>query len=137
MSHDKYASIITILHNMEGLSTMTPTLVIGKIVAFEMSRKMGREASSSSKQSIALTCDEHKKMKKKGKQVETGSSEDDDDNQDEASTSSFDDEEGMQIIAGVKKMISKIRSKAVPIKIEDMMFTDQIRTQMKGLFLLR
>ena len=109
-----------------------------------MSRKMGRETSSSSKQSIALTCDEHKKMKKMGKQVETGSSEDededeedDDDNQDEASTSSFDDEEGMQIIAGVKKMISKIRSKAMPIIIEDMMFTDQRRTQMKGLFLLR
>ena len=36
----KYASIITILHNMEELSTMTPAIVIGKIVAFEMSRKM-------------------------------------------------------------------------------------------------
>jgi hypothetical protein len=43
---------------------MTPVLVIGKIVAFEMSHKMGQEASSSSKQSIALSCDEHKKMKK-------------------------------------------------------------------------
>ena len=30
----KYASIITILHNMEDLSTMTPAIVIGKIVAF-------------------------------------------------------------------------------------------------------
>ena len=37
----KYASIITILHNMEDLSTMTLAIVIGKIVAFEMSRKMG------------------------------------------------------------------------------------------------
>ena len=36
----KYASIITILHNMEDLSTMTLGIVIGKIVAFEMSRKM-------------------------------------------------------------------------------------------------
>jgi hypothetical protein len=35
-------SIITILHNMEDLSTMTPTIVIGKTAAFEMSRKMGR-----------------------------------------------------------------------------------------------
>ena len=33
----KYSSIITILHNMEDLSTMTPAIVIGKIVAFEMS----------------------------------------------------------------------------------------------------
>ena len=35
----KYASIITILHNMEDLSNMTPGIVIGKLVAFEMSRK--------------------------------------------------------------------------------------------------
>jgi hypothetical protein len=33
----KYGSIITILHNLEDLSKMTPALVIGKIVAFEMS----------------------------------------------------------------------------------------------------
>jgi hypothetical protein len=33
----KYGSIITILHNMEDLSQMTPTIVIGKIAAFEMS----------------------------------------------------------------------------------------------------
>jgi hypothetical protein len=32
-----YGSIITILHNMEDLSIMTPTIVIGKIAAFEMS----------------------------------------------------------------------------------------------------
>ena len=31
----KYTSIITILHNMEDLSTMTLAIVIGKIVAFE------------------------------------------------------------------------------------------------------
>jgi hypothetical protein len=35
-----YGSIITILHNMEDLSTMTPTIVIGKIATFEMSQKM-------------------------------------------------------------------------------------------------
>jgi hypothetical protein len=32
----KYASIITILHNMEDLRNMTLAMVIGKIVAFEM-----------------------------------------------------------------------------------------------------
>jgi hypothetical protein len=37
----KYGSIIAILHNMEDLSQMTPTIVIGKIVAFEMSQKIG------------------------------------------------------------------------------------------------
>jgi DNA replication protein DnaC len=42
LAQQRYRSIITILHNMEDLSTMTPTIVIGKIAAFEMSRKMGR-----------------------------------------------------------------------------------------------
>jgi hypothetical protein len=41
----KYGSIITILHNMEDLSNMTPTIVIGKIAAFKMSRKMCGERS--------------------------------------------------------------------------------------------
>jgi hypothetical protein len=38
----KYGSIITILHNLEDLSQMTSMLMTGKIVAFEMSRKMGQ-----------------------------------------------------------------------------------------------
>ena len=63
----KYASIITILHNMEDLSNMTHAIVIGKIVAFGMSRKMDQEEASSSSKGKALTCSEHKKMK--GKQV--------------------------------------------------------------------
>jgi hypothetical protein len=37
LSQRKYGSIITILHNLENLRQMTPTLVIGKIVAFEIS----------------------------------------------------------------------------------------------------
>ena len=57
----KYASIITILHNMEDLSTMTPAIVIGKIVAFEMSRKMGQEEASSSSKDKALACSEKKR----------------------------------------------------------------------------
>ena len=95
----KYASIITILHNMEDLSNMIPAMVIGKIVAFEMSRKMGQEASSSSK-GKALTCSEKKKMK--DKQVETSSSsssssedeeeEEEDDDDDDDEDSSEDDE---------------------------------------------
>ena len=88
----KYASIITILHNMENLSTMTPGIVIGKIVAFKMLYKMGQEEASSSRKDHALTCDERKKMK--GKQVESSSSsgsssedeeEDEDDDEEESS----------------------------------------------------
>ena len=41
----KYTSIITILHNMKDISTMTQTIVIGKIVAFKMSWKDGSRRS--------------------------------------------------------------------------------------------
>ena len=61
----KYASIITILHNMEDLSTMTPAIVIGKIVVFEMSHKIGQEEASSSRKGKALTYSEKKKIKGK------------------------------------------------------------------------
>jgi hypothetical protein len=37
LPQQEYGSIITILHNMEDLNKMTPTIVIGKIAAFEMS----------------------------------------------------------------------------------------------------
>jgi hypothetical protein len=37
LPQQRYGRIITILHNMEDLSTMTPTIVIEKIAAFEMS----------------------------------------------------------------------------------------------------
>ena len=60
----KYGSIITIFHNLENLSQMTLTLVIGKIVAFETSRKMGQEEATSSK-SYDFACDEKNKGKKK------------------------------------------------------------------------
>ena len=113
----KYASIVTILHNMENLSTMTPTIVISKIVAFEMSHKVGQDEASSSSKGKALTCSEKKKMK--GKQVETSSSssssseeeeEDDDDedssDDDQSSFSSSDlDEESIKLINKVKKII--------------------------------
>jgi hypothetical protein len=48
LPHQRYGSIITILHNMEDLSTMTLTIMIGKIVAFEMSRKMVRQEEPTS-----------------------------------------------------------------------------------------
>jgi hypothetical protein len=42
LPQQRYGSIITILHNMEDLSQMNPTIVNGKIVAFEMSQKLDR-----------------------------------------------------------------------------------------------
>lgn len=93
-----------------------------------MSKEIGQEVSWSSKQNTALSRDEHKNIKK-GKKVESNSSsserEEEEDNQGQASMSSSNDEEMMELIRGMKKMIGKIRSKGVPITIEDIMFTNQ------------
>jgi hypothetical protein len=99
LPQQKYGSIITILYNLEDLSEMTLTLVIEKIVAFEMSRKMGQEEATSSTP-YPFSCDENKKDKKKAPSSssfgeEYGEYEDDvdDDKDDSVSTSSFEDKE--------------------------------------------
>jgi hypothetical protein len=45
LPQQRYGSIINILHNLEDLSQMTPIIVIGKIAAFEMSRKWIKKRS--------------------------------------------------------------------------------------------
>jgi hypothetical protein len=46
LPQQRYGSIITILHNMEELSTMTPTIMIGKTVAFDVTKNVsGRGAN--------------------------------------------------------------------------------------------
>jgi hypothetical protein len=98
LPQQKYRSIITILHNMEDLSTMTPTIVIGKIVAFDMSRKMCRGEEPTSSRPYAFACDE-RKGKKKAPTPSSSSEEDeeeeesDDDEDNQPSTSSSEDEE--------------------------------------------
>jgi ABC-type multidrug transport system ATPase subunit len=96
LPQQRYGSIITILHNMEDLSTMTPTIVIGKIAAFEMSRKMGRQEELTSSRPYTFACDERKGKKKaptlsSSSEQEQEESDDDEDNQ--PSTSSSEDEE--------------------------------------------
>jgi hypothetical protein len=97
LPQQRYGSIITILHNMEDLSTMTPTIVIGKIVAFEMSQKMCRGEEPTSSRPYAFACGERKgKMKaptpcSSSEEEEEEESDDDEDNQ--SSTSSSEDEE--------------------------------------------
>jgi hypothetical protein len=76
LRQQRYGSIITILHNMEDLSTMTPTIVIGKIAAFEMSRKMGRQEEPTSSRPYAFACDEKNKGKKKAPTPSSSSEED-------------------------------------------------------------
>jgi hypothetical protein len=62
LPQQRYGSIITILHNMKDMSTMTRTIVIRKIVAFEMSRKMCRGDEPTSSRPYAFHV-----MKEKGK----------------------------------------------------------------------
>ena len=109
---------------------MTPAIVTGKIVAFEMSRKMGQEEASSSSKRKALAYSEKKKMK--GKQVETSSSsssedeeedEDDDDvdsSDDDQSSSSISDldAESIKLINKVEKMIQCSMSRVCPFKFK-------------------
>jgi hypothetical protein len=96
LPQQRYGSIITILHNMD-LSTMTPTIMIGKIAAFEMSRKMCRGEEPTSSRPYAFACDERKGKKKaftpssSSEEEEEEESDDGEDNQ--PSTSSSKDEE--------------------------------------------
>ena len=121
---------------------MTPGIAFGKLVAFEMSRKMGQEEASSSSKGKALACSEKKKMK--GKQVETSSSsssssedeeeenDDDEDSSDDQSSSTSDlDEESIKVINKVEKMIQRLNVKGVPIQIQDLIFTNQRNEQRK------
>jgi hypothetical protein len=114
-----YWRIITILHNMEDLSTMTPTIVIGKIAAFEMSQKMGRQEEPTSSRPYAFPCDERKGKKKaptpssSSEEEEEEESDDDEDNQ--PSTSSSEDEETTRRIGKVMRMIHKINLMGVPL----------------------
>jgi hypothetical protein len=65
--HNKYASINTILHNIEDLSTITTRLIICKLVSFEMSWRIIHFIKK------RHTCEEYKKLKDK-KQVKSSSS---------------------------------------------------------------
>jgi hypothetical protein len=43
------------------LSQITSNIIIGKIIAFEMSWKMGQEEGPTSSKTYDFACDEHKK----------------------------------------------------------------------------
>jgi hypothetical protein len=125
LPQQRYGSIITILHNMEDLSRMTPTIVIGKTVEFEMSGKMGRQEKPTSSRPYAFACDERKGKKKaptpsSSSEEEEEESDDDEDNQ--PSTSSFEDKETIRRVGKVMGMIRKINLMGVPLQVEDLLF---------------
>jgi hypothetical protein len=126
LPQQKYRSIITILHNMEDLSQMTPTIVIGKIAAFEMSQKMGRQEKPTSSRPYDFACDERKGKKKaptpsfSNEEEEEEESDDDEDNQPLKSSSK--DEETIRRVGKVMGMIRKINLMGVPLQVEDLLF---------------
>jgi hypothetical protein len=139
LPQQKYGSIITILHNMEDLSQMTPTIVIGKIATFEMSHKMGRQEEPTSSRPYAFACDERKGKKKaptpssSSEEEEEEESDDDEDNQ--PSTSSSEDEETIRRVGKVMGMICKINLMGVPLYIEDLLFNiDRKKQRKRGCF---
>jgi hypothetical protein len=119
LPQQRYGSIITILHNMEDLSTMTPTILIGKIAAFEMSQKMCRREEPTNSRPYTFACDERKGKKKaptsssSSEEEEEEESDDDEDNQ--PSTSSSEDEETIRHVGKVMGMIRKINLMCVPL----------------------
>jgi hypothetical protein len=108
LPQQRYRSIITILHNMEDLSTMTPTIVIGKIVAFEMSRKMCRGEDPTSSRPYAFACDERKGKKKAPTPSSSSEEESDDEEDNQPSTSSSKDEETIPRVRMVMWMIVRL-----------------------------
>jgi hypothetical protein len=139
LPQQRYESIITILHNMEDLSTMTPTIVIGKIAAFEMSRKMCRGEEPTSSRPYAFACDERKGKKKAStpsSSSEEEEQEESDDGEDKKpSTSSFGDEETIRRVGKIMGMIRKINLMGVPLEVEDLLFNiDRKKQRKRGCF---
>jgi hypothetical protein len=139
LPQQRYGSIITILHNMEDLSTMTLTIVIGKIVAYEMLRKMCRGEEPTSSRPYAFACDERKGKRKaptpssSSEEEEEEESDDGEDNQ--PSTSSSKNEETIQCVGKVMGMIHKINLMGVPLQVEDLLFNiDRKKQRKRGCF---
>jgi hypothetical protein len=120
---------------MEDLSTMTLTIVIGKIAAFEMSRKMGRQEEPTFSRPYAFAYEERKGKKKaptqssSSEEEEKEESDDDEDNQ--PSTSSSEDEETTRRVEKVLGMIHKINLMGVPLQVDDLLFNIDWKNQRK------
>jgi hypothetical protein len=140
LPQQRYVSIITILHNMEDLSTITPTIVIGKIAAFEMSRKMCRGEEPTSSRPYSFACDERKGKKKaptpsSSSEEEEEEESDDDDEDNQPCTSSSEDEETIRRVRMVMRMIRKINLMGVPLQVEDLLFNiDRKKQRKRGCF---
>jgi hypothetical protein len=105
---------------------MTSTIVIGKIAAFEMSRKMSRQKEPTSSRPYDFACDERKGKKKapipSSSSEEEEEEENDNDEDNQPSISSSKDEETIWRVEKVMGMIRKINLMGVPLQVEDLLF---------------
>jgi hypothetical protein len=125
LQQQRYGSIITILHNMEDLSQMTPTIVSGKIAAFEMSRKWVDKRSPLLQDHMHLYVMKEKEKEgshskflkwRRGRIRKWWWW------KNQPSTSSSEDEEIIQHVGKVMGMIRKINLMGVPLQVEDLLF---------------
>ena len=118
---------------MKDFSQMTSTIVIRKIVVFEMSRKMGRLEEPTSSRPYTFACDERKGKKKactrsSSSEEEEEEEESDNDGDNQPSTSSSEDEETIQRIGKVMRTIHKINLIGVPLQVKNLLFNIDRKT---------
>jgi hypothetical protein len=93
LPHQRYGTIITILHNMEDLNTMTPTIVIGKLRYLKCHEKWVDKRSQLLQDHMLLHVMKEKAKKKaptpssSSEEEEEESDDDDEDNQPSISSS--------------------------------------------------
>jgi hypothetical protein len=132
LPQQKYGSIITILHNMEDLSTMAP--IIKDCGIWNVAKHRSREANFFSP--YAFACNEKKKGKKKAPTLSSSSEEEeeeesDDDEDDQPSTSTSEGKEIVWRVGKVMGMIHKINLMGVPLQVEDLLFNIDRKRQRK------
>jgi hypothetical protein len=113
--------------------------VIGKIAAFEISRKMCRGEEPTFSRPYAFACDERKGKTKaptpSSSSEEEEEEESDDEGYNQPSTSSSGDEETIRRVGKVMGMIRKINLMGVPLQVEDLLFNiDKKKQRKRGCF---
>jgi hypothetical protein len=155
---DRYSTIVTYFPLFENLSKMKPTQVLSKIIAHELSMKIGKEPSPSCQDVDTSSKEENEKKiedkqessksSKKAQELESSSSsssseasssnddessggEEDDDDEQASCSSSDDSEEIKQLVRGINKLLKKFNSKGVPTTMEQLISNNQRKKNKK------
>jgi hypothetical protein len=139
LPRDKYKDIITVLHNSGDLSNMTPIKCIGKLTAFELTMKIGQDAPSSSSKNIALASNKKNKIRREepsssssdNEESQESKEEEEEEDDDESDEVTISDEEAEYLIKEMKKNLKKLKARGIPIKMEELIFSEDRRKQRK------